>query len=545
MGPADVVVVFNDQSGVAQARSFLTGVSPAIQANPTRVWTKTDLNGTAPSWATIAISVTRAAAATGSGGVPISIGLAAAPNTFIFAWSDDTLTFGDNGAIGLSPHGANRYGIKGRITKGASGIVALPSGMSRASIVMIHAVVMAIALVLLPPIGIFFAMYMREKLGSMWLSVHMGIMVGGVGLLSVIGAVIAFLFKPGPHFASIHQIAGMAIIVLILLQIAFGFVAKTGYNPTTSSPQTMTQVHRYFGFFLYAIMIPVQTYLGFSEYKAALGTAAPMYLIAIPALFAVIGVGLLVAGYFIFPYGDSSFGGGKVRLGGINTFPIEGFQREFMPLEETMSPTSPIGYGGMLGATTRGGSRNGRMDEVPETVGGVNRSGSRSGHEYVGASGVNRNGSRAGREEYVAGVNRNGSRGGRAMVEGNSHGGMNSSRGGRHAVDDHYSGSSATHHQPQHSGNAHYGGSQQQSQGGSKYNDHSAQQQQQQQVQSGRDYPRSPATHAAEYEYKPRSGNSRNAAGGGGGGSGNGREYTGSRVRGPQSQSRSRAGDEH
>ncbi|KAJ3238741.1 hypothetical protein HDU78_003350 [Chytriomyces hyalinus] len=548
MGPADVVVAFNDQSGVAQARSFLTGPSPAIQANPARVWTKTDLNGTAPAWATIAISVTRSAAASGAGGVPISIGLDAAPNTFIFAWSDDSLTFGDNGAIGLSPHGANRYGIKGRITKGASGIVPLPAGMSRASIVLIHAVIMSISLVLLPPIAIFIAMYLREKLGSTWLSVHVGIMVGGVGLLSIIGAVIAFLFKPGPHFASLHQIAGMAIIVLILLQTAFGFVAKAGYNPTASAPTIMTQVHRYFGFFLYAIMIPVQIYLGFSEYKTALGTAAPMYLIAVPAVFGLLGVGMLVAGYFVLPYGDSSFGG-KARLGGINTFPIKGMQREFMPLEETMSPTSPNGYGGILGAT-RGGSRTGRVDAYPETS-GVSQSGSRSGHDYVGASGMNRNGSRAvraGAEEYVAGVNRNGSRGGHSMADGNSHGGMNgeswnSSRGAHRLIDEYYSGSAT--HQPQHSGNGRYGGSQQHNQGGSKYNDHHAQQQQQQQVQSGRDYPRSPVTHTAEYEYKPRSGNSRNAAGGGAGGSANGREYMGSRARAPQSQSRTRAGDEY
>ncbi|KAI8841590.1 hypothetical protein BJ741DRAFT_705703 [Chytriomyces cf. hyalinus JEL632] len=496
MGPADVVIAFNDQAGVPQARSFLTGTAPAIQANPSRVWTKTDLNGTAPAWATIAVTVTRPAAASGSGSVAVSLGLDATPNTFLYAWSDQSLIFGENGAIMLTPHGANRYGVKGRIAKGASGIIALPSGMSRATMVMIHALIMSVSLVLLPPIGIFIAMFMRDKLGSSWVGVHVGIMIVGVGLLSIVGATLAFLFKPGQPFASLHQIAGAGIIVLILFQIVIGFVAKAGYNPIESTSPIMTQVHRYFGFFIYVLVVPGQIYLGFMEYKTALGAAAPLYLIAVPAACGVIGIATIAIGFCVLPYGDSSSGGRGARTGGGGVgkhFPMKGGHREFLPLEEPTSPMSPHGYNG-----ARGGSRNGHDYEA----GNGARGGSRNGHDYEsGGNGVARNASRSGRAD-----NNN------HIYNGNSPSGVNRS-GSRSGANQQYGGNSAT-----------------------GYNSHQHQQ---------HSRPAAAASHAAEYEYKPRSGNARNAAGGGGG-SGNGREYTGSRVRGgPQSQSRARAGDEY
>ncbi|KAJ3224945.1 hypothetical protein HDU81_008253 [Chytriomyces hyalinus] len=548
MGPADVVVVYNDQTGVPQARSFLTGPAPTIKANPAKPWSKTNLNGTAPAWASIAISVTRPVAASADG-VPLSIGLEATPNTFIFSWSDQVLIFGENGAIGLTPHGANRYGVKGRIMMGASGIIALPAGMSRATMILIHALIMCISLVLLPPIGIFFAMYMRERMGSSWVSVHIGIMVGGVGLLSIIGATLAFLFKPGSPFSSLHHIMGVAIIVLILAQIVMGFVAKAGYSPIASTSPIMTQVHRYFGFLLYVIIIPVQIYFGFSEYKTALGITAPMYLIAVPAVFGVIGIAMLLTGFFVLPYGDSGFNASPGANGGIpNTYPVKPSQREFLPLEEPKSPMSANGYGGGAGAASYGGSqgnsRNGRAA---------------AGYNY-GGGGMNGDGS------HNNGVTRNGS------------------QSGYKAPNDYYSNPQQPQ-QPQHSNNGYYAAQHQQQQQyqpqqqhqqlqqqqqpqqfhqeAAGYYDYNAQQlqlqqqQQQQQLQklqSGREHARpapAPTSQAPEYEYKPRSANSsRNhaaaatsgAAGAPGApvGSGNSREYNGSRVRG-QSQSRTRA----
>ncbi|KAI8828707.1 hypothetical protein BJ741DRAFT_625338, partial [Chytriomyces cf. hyalinus JEL632] len=535
MGPADVVVVYNDPTGVSQARSFLTGPAPTIKANPAKPWSKTNLNGTAPAWASIAVSVTRPIAASADG-VPLSIGLEATPNTFIFSWSDEVLIFGENGAIGLTPHGANRYGVKGRITMGSSGIIALPAGMSRATMVLIHALIMCISLVLLPPIGIFFAMYMREKMGSSWVAVHIGIMVGGVGLLSIIGAILAFLFKPGSPFSSLHHIAGVAIIVLILFQIVMGFVAKAGYSPIASTSPIISQIHRYFGFLLYIVVIPVQIYLGFSEYKTALGITAPIYLIAVPAVFGVIGIGMLLTGFFVLPYGDSGFKGNPRTGSPNNTYPVKPSQREFLPLQEPVSSSN--GYGG-----SQGGSRNGRAAAADYNYGGggMNSDGSHNG--------VPHNGSPSGGAGYAA------------------------------APNDYYSNQPQ---QPQYSNNGYYAAQQQQQQqyqqhqqqqpqqfhqDGTGYYDYNAQQlqlqqqQQQQQLQrlqSGREHarpaPAAATSHVApEYEYKPRSANSsRNPAAGSGGasgvpgapvGSGNSREYNGSRVRG-QSQSRTRAAEE-
>ncbi|KAJ3254383.1 hypothetical protein HDU77_004123 [Chytriomyces hyalinus] len=545
MGPADVVVVYNDPTGVPQARSFLTGPAPSIKANPAKPWSKTNLNGTAPAWASIAVSVTRPITASAEG-VPLSIGLEATPNTFIFSWSDETLIFGENGAIGLTPHGANRYGVKGRITMGSSGIIALPAGMSRATMVLIHALIMCISLVLLPPIAIFFAMYMREKMGSSWVAVHIGIMVGGVGLLSIIGATLAFLFKPGSPFSSLHHIAGVAIIVLILFQIVMGFVAKAGYSPIASTSPIISQVHRYFGFLLYVVIIPVQIYLGFSEYKTALGTTAPMYLIAVPAVFGVIGIAMLLTGFFVLPYGDSGFKGNPRTGSPLNTYPVKPSQREFLPLQESVSSNGYAGAAASYGGS-QGGSRNGRAA---------------ADYNYGAGGGMNGDGSHNG-------VARNGSQSG----------------GGYTASNDYYSNPQQPQ-QPQYSNNGYYAAQHQQQQhqqqqqyqqqqqqqqpqqfhqDGAGYYDYNAQQlqlqqqQQQQQLQqklqSGREHARpAPAatSHAPEYEYKPRSANSsRNPAAGSGGsavpgapvGSGNSREYNGSRVRG-QSQSRTRAAEE-
>ncbi|KAI8616747.1 hypothetical protein BC830DRAFT_1116749, partial [Chytriomyces sp. MP71] len=235
MGPGDVTVAYNDQSNTGQAISFLTGAGGGvINANPNRVWTKTDLNGTAPTWAAIAVSVLRSTSASGQGSVALSIGVDASitPNNFIMAWSDTALVFGSNNDVGLSPHGPNKLFVKGRIQQGSSGFIAIPQGFTISQVILVHAIIMCLALVLLPPIGIFFAMFMREKLGSSWVGVHLGIMIGGVGLLSVIGAVFIFLFQQRPLLSSIHQVCD-ASFISISYQVLEEETVKFGVRSTS------------------------------------------------------------------------------------------------------------------------------------------------------------------------------------------------------------------------------------------------------------------------------------------------------------------------
>ncbi|KAJ3097788.1 hypothetical protein HK100_005254, partial [Physocladia obscura] len=331
MGPADVMVAYPDatatQTNGVVIASFLTQGAGLLTVNPTMVWTATALNTTIPqpTWASFAVSVIRPNAATGVSGVALNI---ASTTNFIFAWCSVPVS-NSNGTLGLTYHRNNHTSVVAIINANSassadsgSSLIALPSSISITMIVYIHVILVSIAFTLMPSAGMFVAMFLRQRLGTKWIAVHLGLMIGGVALFAILGVVVMILFKPGKMFSSVHQYGGIVVLVLMFVQFALGFVAKSSVD---GSSALIAQAHKYFGLFFSFIIIPAQVVLGYLEYKRVFNVTPPILLIGIPGALLVIGIGALVAGYFTLPYGEAdivfrkdSTSSGFVKLNGSN-----------------------------------------------------------------------------------------------------------------------------------------------------------------------------------------------------------------------------------
>ncbi|KAJ3011277.1 UNVERIFIED_CONTAM: hypothetical protein HDU68_001763 [Siphonaria sp. JEL0065] len=398
MGPADVMVAYLDSSNSVQVSSFLTTGPGALSNNPTKPWSLVELNTTIPqpSWAPLAVSVTKPNAATGTGEVALTLGK---KGHFIFCWANAKVKVGNGGSISMTAHGDNHTAVDATVMPGGSSIMALPSGISFNTIVLAHASIMIFALVLMPPLGSFVAMFMREKLRTGWMAVHLGIMIGGVGVLSIIGAVIMILFSPGPLFKSIHDIAGVAIIFLLFVQFGIG----AGARSASDSSSIISQAHKYIGLIITYLFVPAQLYLGFTQYNTVFGTMAPIWLIGMAGFFALCGIGALVYGYFMLPYGEPGLRGlsnsGLGSSGGVDMYSGNGYQksrRDFVELD---------GYGP---EAKRSGSRNGAGSATGRS-GSRNHHGGGHGNDYYGgAQQVGGNdyygGAYAGGQDYYGGA---------------------------------------------------------------------------------------------------------------------------------------------
>ncbi|KAI8921786.1 hypothetical protein BC831DRAFT_475438 [Entophlyctis helioformis] len=107
----------------------------------------------------------------------------------------------------------------------AGGMIAIPSGMTYETLILIHGVVMFIAWGLAPFIGIAASRYFKRQLGD-WASVINVIALAvlcGLGTLG--GMLVIALFKSGPAIGNdIHSIVGMAMLVMLFIQAVLGFV---------------------------------------------------------------------------------------------------------------------------------------------------------------------------------------------------------------------------------------------------------------------------------------------------------------------------------
>ncbi|KAJ3391052.1 hypothetical protein HDU84_006567 [Entophlyctis sp. JEL0112] len=381
MGPADVFVAYPDSSSSTglTVQSCINYGPGNISVNSISVWSQVALNTTIPqpSWAPLAVSVVRSNAASGSYGQ-------------ITAWSSALVTQAGGGGISIPYHRGNHSGVSAFIAaNAASGIIALPSGISRSMLVTIHVILMSLSLVAMPSAGIFIAMFLREKLGRKWVGVHVGIMIGGVGFLSVASGIFMILFKPGQIMGSVHEILGILILGLVLVEIGLGFAVKSSVEGSSSA---IARSHRYFGLILAYIVVPVQVALGFMRYSTVFGSSAPIWLIVVPTSLFVIGVVCLLIGYFTLPHGDDL---GLSNMGEhfdkkIGTGP----GRNFVELEENVTDVS--------------GSRNGRhppIDLGPIVNGG---GGIQNGYNYGGIGHNERIGSGNGRNPVGMGGSGNG-----------------------------------------------------------------------------------------------------------------------------------------
>ena len=170
------------------------------------------LQKSAPSWATNAFSFSR----------PISSdNTITAASPYIYAYSDASPSNIDDPNSSISMH---EDGDAGKITgntnflcsgnscgggdlgsdSGASAIIS-STPQQYHTILMIQGLFFFFAWVVAPFVGIFIARYLKNALGVWWYRLHVMIMFGLTGVLTLIGFTLLFLYKP-EHFEDIHQV---------------------------------------------------------------------------------------------------------------------------------------------------------------------------------------------------------------------------------------------------------------------------------------------------------------------------------------------------
>ncbi|KAJ3204423.1 hypothetical protein HDU67_009536 [Dinochytrium kinnereticum] len=134
---------------------------------------------------------------------------------------------------------------------------------------MLHGVFMFIGWAVLPYIGIFVARYMKDRMGHAWYLTHMGIMIGGVGICTLVGLVLIELPVVGARFFSTyHGIFGTVLALAIFpLQCALGFISNHLWSPNRTSIPWWDQLHWWLGRVSVLASVPIM-YFGLKLFEA-------------------------------------------------------------------------------------------------------------------------------------------------------------------------------------------------------------------------------------------------------------------------------------
>ncbi|KAI9327651.1 hypothetical protein DFJ73DRAFT_665570 [Zopfochytrium polystomum] len=302
MSKGDMVIGYSSGGSVKVGSYVSSGHDVSVNSNPT--WTEVALPSTAaaPAWAKMRFSASRPNNAGAiqlspktksvymiaySNSAPSSATSIQEHDTYIpgtsaqaFSAVPATTTTGGNST---TTGGGGNSTTTGGSGGGDAPIVAdsaaqgILTGLKMDTVFLIHGGCMFVAWSVAPFIGIFIARYLKDALGVWWYRLHLSIMLGGVGLLSVIGLLIIYLYKPAPHFETFHQKAGLAIEVILVLQIVLGFVSNAMWSPTRPAVPWWDKAHWWIGRLLTLVAV-VNVYAGFNEYDeaSAEGTISPL-----------------------------------------------------------------------------------------------------------------------------------------------------------------------------------------------------------------------------------------------------------------------------
>jgi hypothetical protein len=128
--------------------------------------------------------------------------------------------------------------------------VILPApALSFESIAAIHGVLMWIAWIVCPLVGIFIARYCKNYLGHKWYLLHLGIMGILTGLLSTGAFLLIFSAMKAPHFSrsslleNSHIKFGLVIFILMFVQIGLGFLSNYLFDEKRTAVPIQDRLH--------------------------------------------------------------------------------------------------------------------------------------------------------------------------------------------------------------------------------------------------------------------------------------------------------------
>ncbi|TPX37470.1 hypothetical protein SmJEL517_g00565 [Synchytrium microbalum] len=216
---------------------------------------------------------------------------------------------GPSGSIDSSTSSFNVHDQRGVFTLDLSslGNATAPSGSSplwntpdKALIFRIHGILMFVAWAVSPFAGIFIARFLKDVLGVWWYRLHVWLMFGVTGGITLVSVILVFLVVSPPHFKmeEPHQALGLFLALYCLLQIGLGFLSNALWTPDRPGiPIFPDKLHWWVG--RTALLVGViEIYLGLVLY----GQSYPMSPAIIPLYWTWIAImfGVLIFGQFKF-----------------------------------------------------------------------------------------------------------------------------------------------------------------------------------------------------------------------------------------------------
>ncbi|KAL2913508.1 hypothetical protein HK105_206968 [Polyrhizophydium stewartii] len=135
-------------------------------------------------------------------------------------------------------------------------LVALPDSITYDYVLRVHGIMMFVAWVVSPTLGVFTARYLKDALGVWWFRIHVFLMFVGTGLLTAAAIILVVVFKPPPHFTGdFHRPLGIAIGAGMLLQIVLGITSDRLFSPNRTAVPWWDKAHWWLGRMLIAASV--------------------------------------------------------------------------------------------------------------------------------------------------------------------------------------------------------------------------------------------------------------------------------------------------
>ncbi|KAJ3227154.1 hypothetical protein HDU81_006876 [Chytriomyces hyalinus] len=224
-------------------------------------------------------------------------------SNFIFAGSDAAPSDKSNSASDFSMHSfKTAFSLDLSQLGAASTGVTATANPSRATMILVHGILMFVGFAVVMPLAIFIARYMKLRWSSSWFYIHVLLMTIGAGGLMIAGLVCVewILGLDSSAFVrnGAHGILGAAIIFgLYPVQVLLGVVCNTLYNNQRTRVPWWDRLHHWIGR-LIGLAAIVNMYLGINLWSnGSLGYAVGYWVwigFVVLVLFGVVGELLMV-----------------------------------------------------------------------------------------------------------------------------------------------------------------------------------------------------------------------------------------------------------
>lgn len=239
MAGADIYVAWkNSTDGFTLSTRKGTGHSlPGIKASRTSSFSVTDK----PSWALTSFAFCNPDIQLSANKMYIYAGDDSIPSGNI---DSESASFGYHStAFGIfSFDFTSSSGTPTIVDSASNGAYLQPSSsFPKKSILILHGVLMGIAWLISPFIGIYVARYMKTSLGQKWYAIHVFFMFVLTIISSLISFIIVTLYRIPPHYSGEtgvergHTIIGLLVVIGMIGQGFLGFICDRYFNPERES----------------------------------------------------------------------------------------------------------------------------------------------------------------------------------------------------------------------------------------------------------------------------------------------------------------------